>query len=78
MFIFGTNFAIKNFKSSDFMCDKSFLKFQSKFTQARHFCPKFKDFLFSLKTLALEKLERADLKYDDGFFLKLPPKFTQI
>ena len=55
------------FQSGEFKCDNIFLKLQSKNTEIRHFGPKYKESVFLLENLHLERFEGVDSKYDHGF-----------
>ena len=62
-------------EGADFKYGNSFLKFQLKISQIRHFLSQIEAFF--LQNFQLDKFEGADFKYDN-IFLKFLPKNTQI
>ena len=62
---FRKNLEIYKFEGANFSCDNSFLQFQPKNNQMRHF-PITYGFLFFGKALEIYKFESADFKYDNS------------
>ena len=68
IFVFSQNLQIYKFEGADFKYDNSFLKFQPKSTQIRHFGSQIQTFSFFHKILQLGKFKCGDFKYDKIVF----------
>ena len=66
------------FEGADFKYDNSFLKFQPKNTQIRHFWSQIQAFSLFHDILQLDKLKGADFKSHNSFFKILAQKYQNM